>query len=189
MESLGSYLLTGIVTFTVGVLLMRFQAKSNVVFWSPHSYRWLLGADKNNLELQTDTITIQNIGRAAARNVEIVFGRKPDHFQIQPSVVHQTELLDNGHFAIKIPSLGPKELVTLGIFSYENIPEPQSLRSDDGPAQVVPILLQRAAPKFLIWTLIVLSLIGLGTIAFGLFELGKWALPLLGGLFTGPNPV
>ena len=172
MEHLIPYIATGITSFAVGVLLMYLRPKAKLVFWSPHNFRYRLGAAQNNLEIQTDAWTIQNIGRAKTENVDFVFGEQPDHYQLQPSISHDTETLQNGNFLIRIPELAPKEVVTVQILSYTKLPQPLTIRSDAGLAQTIPIQFQRILPKWLAALLLLLMLIGLGTTMYWMIEIG-----------------
>lgn len=179
MENLVGYIATGVTSFVVGALLMYYRPKANVVFWSPHNLRWLITRDDQNFEFQTDAWTVQNVGRKGTTNLEFVFGREPDHFHLQPSVVHETLTLDNGHFAIRIPTLAPKEVVAVAIFSYENVPEPLTIKSDDGLAESVPIQLLRAPKPWRVKLILLLSALGLGTVAYWLINWGMQFFALL----------
>lgn len=80
MEGLLGYVITGIVSFTVGYLLMYLQPKAKLVYWSPHSFLFIL-ADQG-VVLQTDALTLQNLGRKTAHNVDIVMNNRPDFFSV-----------------------------------------------------------------------------------------------------------
>lgn len=166
MENLLAYVVTGVVSFVVGVLLINFQPKAKVVHWSPHSFLFKL--TKENVVLQTDALTIQNIGRKQADNVELLLENEPDFYQFAPSVSYKTEKLDNGHFLIRIPTLGPNEHVTLQILSYKTVPKALNLRSAAGQASAMPFQIARVWPKWLPAVVWVLLVVGLGFSAYWL---------------------
>lgn len=177
METLIPYIATGVISFTVGALLMYFRPKAKLVFWSPHNFRYRLGVEQNNLEIQTDAWTIQNIGRAKTEKVDFVFGEKPDHYQLQPSISHEAKTLENGNFLIRIAELAPKEVISVQILSFTKLPQPLSIRSDAGLAQAIPIQFQKVVPRWVTALLALLVLVGVGTAIY-------WLIVLVGRLYT-----
>ncbi|MEQ3694276.1 MAG: hypothetical protein ABNH16_09425 [Thalassolituus sp.] len=91
MEHLIGYIATGAISLVVGVLLIYLQPKSKVYYWTPHTF--LFNLQKENVVLQTDSLTVQNLGRKAASNIEVIFDTKPDFYQLQPAVVHEGVVL------------------------------------------------------------------------------------------------
>lgn len=110
MEQLAGYIATGIMSLIVGFLLQRFKSRPKLLYWVPGSFLFELNDPKVNL--RTDSLTIQNDGRETAHSIEIVHKYRPDHFQFSVPVAFSEETTPNGEHVIKIPSLGPKELVT-----------------------------------------------------------------------------
>ena len=177
MENLAGYIATGITSFVVGAVLMYIRPKAKIVFWSPHSFRWRLGPQQNNLELQTDIWTIQNIGRLATSNLDIVFAERPDHYQLQPSITYESITLDNGHFVLRVPELGPKEFVSIQVLSFQKLPQPLTIKSDVGLAQSIPIRFQKVQPRWITAIGLFFLLVGLGTTLF-------WAIVLLDSILS-----
>lgn len=160
MENLAGYIATGIVSLFVGVLLMYLQPKAKVVFWSPHSF--LFNLTRENVVLQTDALTLHNLGRKLAENVEIIFNGRPDFFQFAPAINHTTESTENNQFVIRILSMGPKEQVTLQLLSYTRVPKVLNIRSSAGRAAPVPFQIQRVFPKWFNLLALVFLLTGMG---------------------------
>src|SRR3990170_8417221 len=113
MEGLAGYVATGIVSLAVGLLLRNLEPKGKVVYWSPHTFVFDVPYPK--VILKTDSVTIQNIGRREAEDVEVVFKSRPDFFKLQPSISFSEHKNPDGEFILRVPALGPKEFFTLQI--------------------------------------------------------------------------
>ena len=171
MGHLIGYIATGLVSLTVGVLLIYLRPKAKVLYWSPHSF--LFDLQREKVVLQTDALTLQNLGRDKAENVEIIFDRRPDFFQFAPAIKYQPIELDNGNFVLSINTLGSKEYVTLQILSYTQVPKILNVKSSVGFASPMPFQIQRLFPRWFNYSLVFLMLIGLG---FSLFWVVKAAI-------------
>lgn len=161
MEGLLGYVATGVVSFAVAYLLIYLQPKANLVYWSPHSF--LFNLTNEGVVLQTDALTLQNLGRTVAHNVEIIMSKRPDFFQFAPALAHTETILNNGQFVVRIAELGPKEYVTLQLLSYKQVPQLLNIRSDVGQAQAIQIQLFRILPQWVNWLARLLMLVGAGT--------------------------
>lgn len=164
MNELAGYVATGVVSLAVGMLLIYLQPKARLMYWSPHSF--LFNLTRENVALQTDALTVQNVGRKSAENVEIVLDREPDFFQFSPAVNHTTETLANNQYIIRIQSLGSKEHVTLQLLSYTRVPQMLNLRSDSGQASQMPFQIQRVFPVWFNTFVIVMFFVGIGFSAY-----------------------
>jgi len=160
MEPLIGYIATGIVSLVVGLLLQRFQSRPKLLYWLPGSFIFELKDPK--VTIRTDSLTIQNVGRKPAKNVEIVHKYKPDHFHFSTAISFSEETTPNGEHIIKIPSLGAKEFVNIQLLSHVQQPILLNVRSDDLPAQLIQVQLQRMFPKWVYASVGVLLLLGLG---------------------------
>lgn len=169
VENLIPYIVTGFSSLIVGALLIYLQPSAKVVYWSPHSFFWKVvpkeDYNENNepVPFQTDMWTIQNIGRRSTADLDMLFEERPDHWQLQPPIVHDTIKLDNEQFAIRIPELGPKEIVTVAVFSYKTEPRPLSIKSSVGPAKRIDIGFERSYGPWLYWFRAFLIMLGLAT--------------------------
>src|SRR4030095_5332195 len=84
MEGAIGYIATGLVSLIVGLFLERLKGKPRLLYWLPGSFLFQL--KHPNVALRTDSLTIQNVGRHPATNVEIVHKARPDHFQFSTPV-------------------------------------------------------------------------------------------------------
>jgi hypothetical protein len=169
MENLAGYVATGTTSLAVGALLIHLQPKARLVFWSPHTFLFDLKREK--VVLQTDALTIQNLGRKAACNVEVILQVKPDFYEFSPAITHEGVQQDNGNYAIKIKELGPKEFVTVQLLSYSQVPRLLNIRSDAGQAHAIRFQFQRVFPWWLNSAAIVVFAIGVGTTAYWLIRI------------------
>lgn len=160
MEGLAGYIATGVVTFVVGLLLRNLEPKAKVVYWSPHSF--FFDVPEPKVVLKTDSVTVQNMGRREAEDVEIVFKSRPDYFKVNPSISYVEEENPDGEFILKVPTLGPKEFFTLQILSFATLPNIQNIRSNAGPASFIQVQLQRQLSRLALLLLGVLLVVGLG---------------------------
>jgi len=154
------YIATGLVSLIVGLFLERLKGKPRLLYWLPGSFLFQL---KNpNVALRTDSLTIQNVGRHPATNVEIVHKARPDHFQFSTAIDFTESSTPTGEHIIKIASLGPKEFVNLQLMSHTNPAVILNVRCAEGPGQLIQVHLQRFLPR---WRQVIagtLMLIGAG---------------------------
>jgi len=174
MDNLLKYILIGFVSFVVGWLLKYFESKAKLVYWQPHYALFEIPEPK--VSLQTDSISIQNLGRVSSENIEIIFKEKLDYFKITPSISYETEELDNSNYIIKLKSLGPNEFFTLHILSYETLPILENICSKEGLAEQILFQMQQQYPSWYYYVYNFFFLIGIATI---LYLFVKWVIILL----------
>lgn len=153
MEQMYAAIVTAILTFLGGLLVQNLQPKAKLAYWFPHAF--LFSLKKENISLQTNSITIQNLGRNHATEIEIIHSVEPDFYQISPAINFSHQTLDNGNHVIKIPFLGAKEFITLQLLSYKTLPSILSIRSKESIASEIPISIQRVFLNGLILLLLI----------------------------------
>jgi len=147
MENIAGYIATGLVSLFVGLVIQRFKDKPRLLYWLPGSFVFKLQDPK--VTLRTDSLTIQNVGRQASSNIEIIHKARPDHFQFSQPVDFSEHTTPSGEHIIKIASLGPKEHVNIQLMSHRSVPILGNVRSAEGQAQLIQVRLQRVFPKLL----------------------------------------
>ncbi len=166
MEKIAGYIATGLVSLLIGLVLQRLKDKPRLLYWLPGSFLFQL---KNpDVTLRTDSLTIQNIGRQPAADIEIIHKARPDHFQFSTPIDFTEATTPSGDHIIKIASLGPKEHVNIQLMSHTNLPVLLNVRSAEGRAQLIQVQLQRLFPKPLMIFLAGLMLLGLGFLLYWL---------------------
>lgn len=144
--SIEEVIATGIISFLTALLLQKLEPKARLAYWFPHEFTF--NVKKENVILKTNSLTVQNLGRKAAENIEILHMAEPDFFEIFPSVNYEVQTSPNNNHIIRIPFLGAKEFITLQILSYKTVPQILSVRSKDCIASQIPITVQRIYPKW-----------------------------------------
>lgn len=168
MNPVTGYVITGFISFIVGMALQRFADKPKLQYFLPGTFAFELNDPK--VKLQTDSLTIQNGGRKAATNIEIVHREKPDHFQFSQAISYREEFNPNGEHIIKIDSLGPKEFLNIQYLSHSKIPALLRVRSDQGSAQLIQVQFQPIYPKSHLFLVGLLMLSGFGLWFYGAFK-------------------
>ncbi|WP_404366783.1 hypothetical protein [Marinobacter sp.] len=179
MDPILGHVITGVVALVVGLALQRFADKPKLQYFIPGTFMFDVTDPK--VTLQTDSLTLQNAGRKAATNIELVHKERPDHFQFSQAISYSEDQNPNGEYLIKIASLGPKEFLNIQYLSHIKPPVLRRVRSDQGPAQLIQVRFQPIYPKWLTVVVAVLMLSGFGLL---LYWAIKMAL-LLGKLLAG----
>lgn len=102
-------------------LLWLLRAKVKLTWGSTSSnyHQFKLREDGEKISIWTEKFFVQNSGKKAASNVEIVFSEHLTSFNLWPPRDHSTKLLENGHFVIHVPSIAPRELVIVDMIDID----------------------------------------------------------------------
>lgn len=160
MKDISGYIATGLVSLLIGLLLQRLKDRPRLLYWLPGSFLFQLKTPEINL--RTDSLTIQNVGRQAATNIEIVHKVRPDHFQFSTPIDFSEGSSPSGEHIIRIASLGPKEHINIQLLSHTNQPVLLNVRSAEGRAQLIQVRLQRVVSKPVQALIGLLLFLGLG---------------------------
>lgn len=182
MDTLAGYIATIVVSLIIGYLGQFFQPRSKLLCWSPHNFYFDLKAQQ--VVLQTNSLTVQNVGRLPAEEIEIIHQQKPDFFELFPAVEYQELRNPNGEHVIKVKSLGPREWILLQLLSYTNPPVLKNVRWKDGQAKWVQIQPQRVWPRWVQIAMITVFFVGCGSLAYWLIRLGVHLAQQIG--YAGP---
>jgi len=172
VETLGGYIATIIVSLLIGYFSQFLKPRSKLQCWSPHNF--IFNLQNENVVLQSNSLTIQNVGREPAEDVEIIHKKRPDFFELFPSVEFQETTNSNGEHVIKLKTLGPKEWVMVQLLSYKNLPVLANVRWRHGQAKPVQIQPQRVWPRWWNNVLTTVLLIGAGTIVYWIIRVAVY---------------
>ncbi len=117
------------------------------------------------LVVHTHDVVVRNTGRRSAHNVRLGHLTLPDH-NISPAVDHRGIEVPGGGREIIFPTLVPGEQVVVSYLYFPPITYAQVntyVKSDEGLATVITVLLQPQAPKWIGVTALLLMLLGLVT--------------------------
>jgi hypothetical protein len=129
-------------------------------------------------QVNTHTVVLRNTGRQAASNVRLHHGILP-LYSIYPVIVHHVDTLPDGSQDIAIPTLVPGEQITITYLyfpptTYAQVN--QGIKCDEGFAQAIPVNIRRVFPRW--WNVIaqLLFLVGVGTVAYFIYRIGRCAV-------------
>jgi hypothetical protein len=160
IENLQGYIATGIVSFVVGYFLIFLQPKAKLFFWAPHTFYFQLIDE--NVGILTQAITLQNLGRQSAKNIQIIFDKKPDFYAFEPKRDY-IEKEEKGQFLIMFDSLGPQEFVTLQMLSHKTMaPNLSNIRCESGIAKELKFQITKVFPAPIQYLTLLLIALGFG---------------------------
>lgn len=124
----------------------------------------------NNLYIHT--LTFRNNGKLTAHDIDISHFIWPMYHQVSPFVPNEiiSDPTTNFKKIIRFKTLGPGEAISISyiyptpVLPYQCI---EYVRSSEGPAALVPMILNRAFPNW--FNMVVLILCLLGLVCIGLF--------------------
>jgi hypothetical protein len=133
-----------------------------------------------NFLLLTQALTIQNFGRESAAWVEIVLNRKPDFFQLHPTLNYTENTAPTGEYTLRVQSLASKEFFTIQFLCYSHAPQLTLIRSNAGHASPIPWMAVKKYPRW-VYVLMQLGLIvGIGFCAYWIIKGGIFVLKSVG---------
>jgi len=167
-EILG-YVIPGVVALIVTLIAGWLRSRPKLAYWVPLQFFFHL--KEENIFVRTHSLSVQNIGREPAEDVEIIHSGRPDLFFLHPSLAHEEEQTGSGEHVIRIKSLGRREHVFLQMITYKSsLPDLLNVRSKAGKAIPIPVQLQRVFPLWVQRIVIVLTLIGVWVATYLLYK-------------------
>jgi hypothetical protein len=209
MNSLAGYIATFCVSVAVFYVSLLLQFKIKIRYWFSHNFLYTMpwnppqqsqqalppattqqsavtaavqpAPPTGSANLLTRSITVQNFGRKSAEWVEIVHRRKPDFFQFYPSLNYTESTTLAGEHVLRVNSLAHREWFTIQFLSYSHEPELLYVRSTAGHASLMPWMVVRKYPQWVIAILWMLILIGSGFCAYWLIRASVFLFELMRG--------
>lgn len=156
--ALSDALISGLILLLFSAFLRYFDPKPRLRWGTSHAFTFVVPAEDGKLNLlRTQTIFVINEGRALCEGVELHLAYRPEHFQLWPTMDYSTTTNPEGLFLIKIPSLAPKERVSVEVIeSRGDLPFITRVRSTAGDAQVVVIAAMKVEPQ---WKLAIVGML------------------------------
>jgi hypothetical protein len=125
------------------------------------------------LFVNTHSVVLRNTGRRSATNVRLRHNVLPE-FTIWPALQHHVEdLPNNSGREVVIPTLVPGEEVTVSYLYFPPLLFNEinsGIRSDQGFAREIRVLLQRQYPHWFNASVVMLMLVGLISLCYLLFQ-------------------
>ncbi len=154
-----------IITLFIGAWVTRlFENKANLVSYYGHVASFThKPAQGTTLVVNTHAVVLRNTGRTAATNVRLHHFTLPD-FTIYPHLQYSVDELPGGGSDIVIPTLVPGEEITVSYLYFPPLTFARvnaGIKSDQGLARQIPVLLQRIYPKWFNISAALLLLVGI----------------------------
>ncbi len=105
--------------------------------------------------------------------------KPPDFFQFYPSLNYTQSTTPAGEHVLRVNSIASKEWFSIQFLSYLNVPELLYIRSTAGHASLMPWMVVRKLPLWVIQLFRILILIGSGFCAYWLIEAGVFLFRLM----------
>jgi len=159
-----------VIALFVGVWVNRlFESRPVLISYFSHvsAFRFTPSGNQPS-QVNTHSVVLRNTGRQSATNIRLHHLFLPE-FNIWPTIVHNIEALPDGSKDIVIPTLVPDEEITISYLYFPpvNFGEVNAgIKSDQGFARQITVLLQRQFPRWLNRTAIALFLVGLITVLY-----------------------
>jgi len=159
-----------IITLFVGVWVnRRFESRPHLISYFGHvSAFQTTPPNADPIFVNTHSVVLRNAGRRRATNVRLRHIVLPD-FNVWPAVQYHVDELPGGFREIVIPIVVPGEEITISYLYFAPLTFAQvnaGIKSDEGFAQQIPVLLQRQYGKLFKATVAALMLIGLVSLAY-----------------------
>lgn len=161
-----SEIIKSIFLLIIGALITRrFEKSSKLIAYYEHvSVFKHTPENQQPLTVFSHSVILRNSGSSAATNVKIQHLTLPN-FYIWPSITHHIENLADGSSNIVIPTLVPKEQITISYLyfpplTYDKVNK--GIKCDQGFAQQIEVALQTKPKKWImaiIWFLIIFGAI------------------------------
>jgi hypothetical protein len=165
-----------IVALFVGAILNRIlERRAKVITYYGHVSSFAL-QDQQRTRVFTHTVVIRNVGWKSAKNVRIGHNILP-HYQIYPSIQFEISQIPDDGIEILIPTLVPQEEVHVSYLYFPPITYNQIntyVKSDEGFAKGLNVLLTPAYPRWLLNIFWLLIFIGVTTTIYLLIKFIIW---------------
>ncbi|NVO57865.1 hypothetical protein HW561_18870 [Rhodobacteraceae bacterium B1Z28] len=140
------FILALVLALLTSFILWLFRAKAKLIWGSTstsfHSFQ--LDKESPPEAIWTEKFYVQNTGRSAASNIEIVFSEPPTSYSLWSPREHSKVILENQTFVLRIPSLAPAELLIVDVVDiHARSVRLLSVNCPDSLAKEVPFLPMR----------------------------------------------
>ena len=163
-----------IVTLVIGAILKHYTEKSpKLLSYIGHVSAFTL-QDEMKSSVFTHSVIVRNAGRRAATNVRVGHHFLPINLRIEPQINYKIEVNPEGAAEIVIPTLVPKEQVTISYLYFPPTTWNQInsyTKSDDGYAKIVNVIPMPQPSTYVRWTSWILILIGASFVTYWVLRL------------------
>jgi len=182
MEELGRQVVAVVAALLIAYLSRFLQPRSSLVHWFPAGFRFQVPVAGNPQAavISSHALQIANVGREAAKTVEIIHEQQPQHFKVVQGFNFTAATNQAGQHVITIDSLAPRDWVMIQMLSVGTAPPNLlSIRSADGPSQRKQTRQVFVISKTRQWMFRAFVIIGLATLISWGWRLGVRYGPML----------
>jgi hypothetical protein len=117
--------------------------------------------------VHTITLAVWNTGRAVAEKVRIVHYYLPKLYQVWPPVGVTTNTLASGHVELELPKILPNQIAYVSYMDFNPLTAQTIVlvEAEDHQAKLMPFQFARLFPKWMIFSLQVLVVLGIVVVA------------------------
>lgn len=174
-----TYVQTIVLAFASAVIAAVFASRPRVVWSKAHQsiFRPRVNQGDRPLYVYTSEIWVKNLGRAQAKQVEIVLNFRPTHFEVWTPRKCTEELLAEGHLTLTFETLGPHDEFEISMLNIEGeTPRIIEVRHEAGLASQVEMQTTPKPSAFLIIGFVTLFLVGFAVI---LYQIAAFFGPMI----------
>ncbi|MGD0591981.1 MAG: hypothetical protein ABSA44_14470 [Bacteroidota bacterium] len=154
-----------------------FEKKVRFVMWLSHRYEFKIPIiEERNVTVFVQTVRLDNLGKLAITDVEIVHKLKPDFFAFDPPQPYEEKTLPDGSHLVAIKSIAPHSGFSMQYFCYINYPNITYIRSTQGYAEVVPVIPNIVIPKTKMFIFKIIVIVGSTTLIYWTIRLGAFLI-------------
>lgn len=164
-----TYVQTIILAVASAIIAAVFATRPRVVWSKAHQSTFRLKSKDGEkpLYVYTSEIWIKNLGRAQAKQLEIVLNFKPRHYEIWTPRKCTEELLADDRLALTFETLGPHDEFQISMFETDiDTPKVIEVRHEAGLAKEAEMQTTPKPGTFLILVVVTLLLAGFGLILY-----------------------
>ncbi|MBA8845891.1 hypothetical protein FHW02_003978 [Ochrobactrum sp. RH1CCR137] len=162
----GQALIIAALTAIAGWLL---RPRGKLVWSVSHQHYYSVPrvGEEGSFPVRTQQIWIQNLGRKAIEDVEIVLNWKPQHYEIWNPRHYSQGTLPDGRHSIRFPNLSSQEFFTLSILdTFNELPIVVAIRWKEGLGKPIRMSPQLLPSKWALWLFWAMVLIGITTVLY-----------------------
>ncbi|MEQ1405632.1 hypothetical protein ABK249_11875 [Neorhizobium sp. Rsf11] len=177
-SNVGQALLIAALTALAGNYL---RPKGKLVWSVSHQHYYnvpRIGAD-GAFPVRTQQIWIQNLGRKAIEDIEIVLNWKPQHYEVWDPRHYTPGTLPDGRHSIRFPNLSSQEYFTISILdTFNELPIVLAVRWKEGLGKEIRMGPNQVHPRWVLLGLWLILLVGATAIFFGILQAVLYAIAL-----------
>lgn len=156
-----SEIASGVITLLIAFIINLVRPKVSLI-WGQANHSWhSIPVEEGDIQVISEKNFLQNMGKAPATDVEVIYQSKPTKLLIFPTRDYEASNNPDGAYVVKIPYISPQELITLdGIFINESLGHILNVKCKERFGKKVNFWVIRRLPKWAHWIVGALLIFG-----------------------------